>query len=127
MGLAGGGNKDPGLRTGPSTLGHEISGSLFWSHLRESSSLCRAFQTAWASPSSSLDFFFAGPKKGRRHTVRAASRIAIPAQTVTLHTHRRTPCRGLGLTDEEVEAFTVQVLLGQLAILGPKLYLVEAH
>lgn len=41
----------------------KIYGSLFWSYLQESSSLCRVSQRAWASPSSSLDFFFAGPKK----------------------------------------------------------------
>lgn len=107
--------------------GHGISGSLFWSHLQESNSLCRASQRAWASPSSSLDFFFAGPKKGRRQCMSTASRLAILSQTMTLHTHLQTTWRGLGFIDEEAEAFRVQVLPGQLASQGPGVYLAEAR
>ena len=50
--------------------------------------------------------------------------------TVTLHTHLQTAWRGLDFIGEEVEAFKVQGLHGQLASLGPSLvpvYLAETH
>lgn len=55
------------------------------------------------------------------------SSLAILSQIVTLHTLLQTTWRGLDFIDEEMEAFKVQVLPGQLASLGPRVYLAEAH
>ena len=64
--------KDPEVSTG-----HELSAPFCWSHLQESRSWRRASQRAWTSPSSSLDFSFAGPEKGRRQGVRVPSSLAV--------------------------------------------------